>query len=114
MKNVNKTKTIILIIIFPLFIIVLLLLNTDIGITPLSDYCYGIKVNRNIIHKILPDAKFEIGTFRYDVNEKLLDRTIEGMYQIFNSTSTDPNIISIKSKDYWEIPYCIGHQYYLE
>lgn len=105
----RKIKIISIIILF-LFAMILFFSYRvgEVGITPLRDYCSGYEVNKNIIHKILPDAKFKIGHFVYDVDKLKLDKEIKALMDSFKN-SNFPH-----TEEYWTIPYCIGHQFWLE
>ena len=109
-----KKRTIIGIIVIVLFvgIIIFSYMLGGVGITPLHDYCSGFKVDRKIIHKVLPDAKLKLGPFEYEVDEASSDEMIRSRMEDFKGSIQKGTLSD--SEDYWADPYCIGYQYWLE
>lgn len=113
-KLVKNKKNITILLFFVLLIVILISFFRygEAGITPLRDYCLGIRVNQNFVHKIFPDANFKIGLFVYDVDEKREKELTEKRMLDFKNSIRKGT--SQETEEYWSEPYCIGHQYRLE
>jgi hypothetical protein len=113
-KVLNSKKFRIIGISILLFILVILYFSRfeEVGVTPLYNYCQGLKVDSKIIHKVLPDAKFKIGSFVYHVDEDLSNKLIKESMEDFKNSIERGALPA--TEDYWADPYCVGHQFWLE
>lgn len=75
-------KFIIILLIFLFLILLIAYLPIGMGSTgirPRTHGCLGIVLDRNIVHKFLPDKRIWFGPFAYYVNKKIVNN-IKGDY----------------------------------